>query len=141
MFSQLAVTPYQLTEHCADVQQTLMFSQLAVTPYQLTKHCADTAKFNVLTVSCNSIPADRTLCRCTANKVSLSVPADRHLLFLARASSDRFPILQDLAAASANQSTGQHSPKTSLDDDSSSIEVISEDNTEQSLQYPRRTGS
>jgi hypothetical protein len=50
-------------------------------------------------------------------------------------------MLQDLAAAAGYQSTDQQSPKTSLDDDSSSIEVIPEDNTEQSLQYPRRTGS
>jgi hypothetical protein len=50
-------------------------------------------------------------------------------------------MLQDTAAAAAYQSTEQQTPKTSLDDDSSSIEVIPEENIEQSFQYPRRTGS
>jgi hypothetical protein len=50
-------------------------------------------------------------------------------------------MLQDLAAAAAYQSTDQQSPETSIDDDSSSIEVIPEDDTDQSMQYSRRTGS
>lgn len=82
-----------------------------------------------------------TLYSCLGNKVSLLVPVNQHLLLLARASTECFPMLQDLAAAAAYQSTDQQSPKTSLDDDSSSIEVIPEENAEQSLQYPRRTGS
>jgi hypothetical protein len=50
-------------------------------------------------------------------------------------------MLQDIAAAAAYQSTEQQTPKTSLDDDSSSIEVIPEESIEQSFHYPRRTGS
>ena len=50
-------------------------------------------------------------------------------------------MLEDLAAAAAYQSTDQRSPNTSLDDDNSSIEVIPEDNIEQSLHYSRRTGN
>jgi hypothetical protein len=71
----------------------------------------------------------------------LSVPVEQHLLLLGRASTECFSMLQGLAAAAAYQSTHQQSPKISLDDDSSSIEVIPEDITEQSSQYPRRTGS